>query len=175
MLRISEEEYKAIKAAAQQNKNKRVAKRLEVLELRYKEKSNAEISKMTGFNVRYITALMGLYKKQGLAEFIRIKQTSHRRNMTEAAEAEVLVMCDQEAEAGKMLTVDTVRKKLEEKLGRETSHNYVYRVMKRQGWRKVMPRSKHPKAASQEEQDSSKKLKLSTPKSSTKIPAKMCE
>jgi transposase len=84
--------------------------------------------------------------------------------MSEEKEAKVLAQCEEEADAGKVLTAETVRKKLEEKLGRETSTNYVYRVMQRNGWRKVMPRSRHPKAASQEEQDSSKKLKLSTPK-----------
>ena len=116
MLKISEEEYAEIKAAGRANKNKRVAKRLEVLELRYAEKSNAEISEKTGFNERYITTLMGLYKKQGLAEFIRIKQTSHRRNMTAAEEAEVLAACEQEGESGKTLTAQTIREKLEEKL-----------------------------------------------------------
>ena len=175
MLRISEQEYARIKTAAKENKNKRVAKRLEVLELRYAGKSNAEISEKTGFNARYITTLMGLYKKQGLKEFIRIKQTSHRRNMTEAEEAAVLAECEEEAEAGNILTVEKVRRKLEEKLGRRTSPNYAYRVLRRHDWRKVMPRSKHPKAASREEQDSSKKLKPSTTKLFSKIPAKMSE
>ena len=164
MLKISEAEYERIKAASKANKNKRVAKRLEVLELRYARKNNAEIAEKTGFNKLYVTTLIQTYKKQGLEEYIRIKQTSHRRNMSEEEEAKVLAQCEEEAEAGKVLTAETVRKKLEEKLGRETSTNYVYRVMQRNGWRKVMPRSRHPKAASQEEQDSSKKLKLSTPK-----------
>ena len=175
MLKISEEEYVAIRAAAKANKNKRAAKRLEVLEMRHAGKSNAEISEKTSFNERYITTLMGLYRKQGLEEFIRIKQTSHRRNMTEAEEAEVLAECEKEAESGRMVTVETIRKRLEERLGRESSHNYVYRVLKRNGWRKVMPRSRHPKAASQEEQDSSKKLKICTPKPFPKIPAKKSE
>ena len=164
MLKISEAEYERIKAASKANRNKRVAKRLEVLELRYAKKSNAAIAEKTGFNKLYVTTLIQTYKKQGLEEYIRIKQTSHRRNMSEEEEAKVLAQCEEEAEAGKVLTAETVRKKLEEKLGRETSTNYVYRVMERNGWRKVMPRSRHPKAASQEEQDSSKKLNLSTPK-----------
>ncbi len=33
-------------------------------------------------------------------------------------------------------------------------------VLKRKGWRKVMPRSKHPKKASPEAIEASKKLKL---------------
>lgn len=164
MLKISEAEYERIKAASKANKNKRVAKRLEVLELRYARKNNAEIAEKTGFNKLYVTTLIQTYKKQGLEEYIRIKQTSHRRNMSEEEEAKVLAQCEEEAEAGKVLTAETVRRKLEERLGRETSTNYVYRVMERNGWRKVMPRSRHPKAASQEEQDSSKKLNLSTPK-----------
>lgn len=107
---------------------------------------------------------MGLYKKQGLNEFIRIKQKSHRRNLSEEEEANVLAECEIDAEAGKILTVEMIREKLEKRLGRSTSHNYVYRVLKRQEWRKVMPRSKHPKSASREEQDSSKKLKPCTAK-----------
>ena len=156
MVKISEAEYERIKAASKANRNKRVAKRLEVLELRYARKSNAEIAEKTGFNKQYVTTLIQTYKRQGLEEYIRIKQTSHRRNMSEEEEAKVLAQCEEEADAGKVLTAETVRKKLEEKLGRETSTNYVYRVMQRNGWRKVMPRSRHPKAASQEEQDSSK-------------------
>ena len=47
-IKISEEEYIRIRAASKKNKNKRVAKRLEVLELRYAGKSNAEIAQKTG-------------------------------------------------------------------------------------------------------------------------------
>lgn len=114
-----------------------------------------------------------LYKKQGLAEYIRIKQTSHRRNLSEEEEAKILAECEKEADAGQVLTAETVRRKLEERLGRETSSNYVYRVMKRNGWRKVMPRAKHPKSASREEQDSSKKLKINTTIWLPKTPARM--
>ena len=53
IITISEAEKAAIEAAAKANRNKRVAKRLEVLELRYAGKSNSEISMRTGFNERY--------------------------------------------------------------------------------------------------------------------------
>lgn len=168
-IRISEEEYARIKAAAKENKNKNVAKRLQMLELRYAGMSNAEISLRTGFNNRYITTLMGQYKKQGLDEFIRIKYTSHNRCMSESEEAEVLEECAKEAEAGQILTAGIMREKLEARLGRKAGDNYVYRVLKRHNWRKVMPRAKHPQAASEEEQDSSKKLSHYTMKSSFKI------
>ncbi len=57
MLKISEAEYREIEVAAKANKNKRVAKRLEVLEMRHAMKSNAEIATVTGFNKLYVTTL----------------------------------------------------------------------------------------------------------------------
>ena len=158
MIRISEQEYEEIKEAAKKNKNKRVDKKLQVLILRYENKGNEEISSRTGYNARYITTLMGQYKEQGLEEFIRIKQTSHHRNLTVEQEKEVLDRFEQEAEAGHELTVGEMQRGLEETLGRKASHDYAYRVLKRHGWRKVMPRSKHPKAASEEACEASKKI-----------------
>ena len=162
MIKISKQEYEQIKEAAKKNKNKRVDKKLQVLIMRHENKGNEEISARTGYNVRYITTLMGQYKKQGLEEFIRIKQTSHNRNMSVEQEAKVLAKFEEEADAGHELTVNEIRQGLESELGKETSVAYAYRVLKRHGWRKVMPRPKHPKAAAKEEQDSSKKLKSIT-------------
>ena len=175
MIKISEEEYEQIKEAAKKNKNKRVEKKLQVLIMRHDNKGNEEIAVRTGYNVRYITTLMGQYKNQGLEEFIRIKQTSHRRNLSEKEETEVLERFEQAAEAGQELTVSEIQKRLEKALGRPASHDYAYRVLHRHGWRKVMPRTKHPKAATKEEQDSSKKLKSITKNSSQKIQTKVSE
>ena len=99
MIKISEQEYERIKAAAKKNKNKRVDKKLQVLIMRHDNKGNDEISARTGYNVRYITTLMGQYKKQGLEEFIRIKQTSHNRNLSVEQEAKVLAKFEEEADA----------------------------------------------------------------------------
>ena len=150
MKKPSEEEFAKIKAARKKNKNKRVEKLLEVLTLRYEGKSNREISERTGYNERYITMLLAKYRKQGLEEFIRIKQTSHRRRMSEAEEAQILEGCSKLAEEGKALTVADIRQAFEERLGGKTAYSYIYKVLKRHGWRKVMPRAKHPKAASEE-------------------------
>ena len=164
MKKPTEEEFEKIQAARKANKNKRVEKLLEVLTLRYEGKSNREITEKTGYNERYVTTLLAKYRKLGLEEFIRIKQTSHHRKMTESEEARILEKCSELAAQGKVLTVADIRQVFEEELGEKTVTSYVYRVLKRHGWRKVMPRSKHPKAASEEEQNSSKKLTQNTTK-----------
>ena len=79
MLKISEAEYVVIKAAIKSNKNKRVAKRLEVLELRYTMKSNAEIAKKTGFNERYITTLIQTSRVPAEYSLRRLYKCKHIR------------------------------------------------------------------------------------------------
>lgn len=159
MLRISQEELEEINKLRKENKNKRVEQILKVLVLRAEGKKNSEISKETGYNKRYVTILIQKYKTLGLKEYARIKQTSHNRRLSEDEEAKILKMFEKEASEGKELTVAEINEAFKEQLGENLSHTYVYRVLARHGWRKVMPRSKHPKAASKEEQDSSKKLR----------------
>jgi len=158
MKKPTEEEFEQIKAARKANKNKRVEKLLEVLALRYEGKSNREISERTGYNERYVTMLLIKYRKQGLAEFIRIKQTSHHRKIAESEETVILEQCSELADQGKVLTAADIRRVFDEALGEKTNPDYIYKLLKRHGWRKVMPRARHPKAASKEEQNSSKKL-----------------
>lgn len=47
---------------------------------------------------------------------------------------------------------------LDEACGKDTGRVYVYNVLKRHGWSKKMPRSRHPKAADEEACEASKKL-----------------
>lgn len=159
---ISEEEYAEIVKLRKANKDKNIERRLYVLVLRYQGMSYNEIAKVTGYNSQYAQLLVCTYRKQGLSEYARKKQTGHCWNMSYEDEQRILDECAAEAAEGKILSAQNVRQKLEAFLGRKASSNYAYDVMKRHGWRKVMPRSKHPKAASQEAQDGSKKLTRNT-------------
>ena len=145
VIKITETEYQKILEIDKKNRNKRVDQKLRVLKLRYEGASNREISLRTGYNERYITKLIGDYAKQGLEEFLRIKHTSHYRLLEEAEEAEILAKIEEEAEAGTILTIGDITEAFEKKL-------------KRHGWRKILPRSRHPKAADKEAVDASKKL-----------------
>jgi hypothetical protein len=65
-----------------------------------------------------------------------------------------------DAESGQVITPSEIKKKYDELIGRETDPSFIYTVLARHGWRKVMPRSQHPNKASDEEIESSKKLNL---------------
>ena len=68
------------------------------------------------------------------------------------------------AEAGQIVEVSEIKRAYEEAIGRslENNHGQIYNVLKRHGWRKVMPRSKHPNKASEEAIEASKKLTKSS-------------
>lgn len=157
--KISEEEYGAIKAAEKETKDKRISNRLRVIMMRYEGKKVREIAEVTGMRKNSISQLCRRYREQGLEEFMRKKATSHRYALTEEKEKEILSRFEAAAEAGQEITVREIKAAFDEERGKDTGRGYIYMVLKRHGWRKVMPRSRHPKAANEEACEASKKLR----------------
>ena len=155
---ISEEEYEAIKEKVKATRDKKISERLKVLMLIYEGYGIAEIARITGRNKSGIYRLYNRYREQGLTEYARNKHTSHRRILTEAEENEILKEFEKAGEAGQVVTAQDIKRAFDKKIGRDTGEVYIYRLLKRHGWRKVMPRSKHPKAGSEEACEASKKL-----------------
>ena len=65
---------------------------------------------------------------------------------------------EDKAEKGQIVTVKDIKQAFDKKIGKDTGRGYIYMVLDRHNWRKVMPRSKHPKKASEEAIETSKKL-----------------
>ena len=164
--RITEEEYEAIKKAEKATTNKRVSQRLKVLMLRYEGKSNPEISEKLDLSTDRISHLISEFKRKGLEEYIRNKYEGNHHNMSYEEEEQILKRFEAKAAAGQVITVKEIKAAFDEKLGRDTGRGYIYMLLARHGWRKVKPRPKHPKGASDEEIAASKKLKLNWKKSS---------
>ena len=162
--RITAEQQAEIQEARRTNKNKNVENRLKALELRAEGKTLTEIGTICGYNPAYISNIIARYCNGGLEAIVGNHYKANRRNMSFEEEAELLEPFLQKAEAGQIVEVSEILAAYEEKLGRPiNSHGQIYNVLKRHGWRKIMPRSRHPKKASEEEIDSSKKLSLSSP------------
>ena len=71
-------------------------------------------------------------------------------------------MFQKQASAGQMVNVAEIKAAYEKAVGHSIGSGQIYCVLKRHNWRKVMPRSRHPKKASDEAIDASKKLTLSS-------------
>ena len=163
---ISEEEYQEIKAREKATRDKRISKRLKVLMLRYEGKSNPEIAAQLDISTDRLSHLISEYKHVGLDEYVRSKYTGNHRNMSYEEEQAILDSFSAKADAGQIITVKEIKAVFDEKLGRDTGRGYIYMLLERHGWRKLKPRSRHPKKASDEEIAASKKLKSNWKKSS---------
>lgn len=73
-------------------------------------------------------------------------------------EAAILAPFKVQAEEGQMVEISDIAKAYQEAVDHTVSKTQIYYVLHRHGWRKVMPRSKHPKKASEEVIEASKKL-----------------
>jgi len=157
---ISADELPAISKARKLNRDKTIDKWLNVLELHAAGKSREDISAETGFKKQYITELVGEYCRVGLEEYSRKLYRGNRRNMSQSEEAALLEAYKERAAQGQIIEVGEIKASYEEKVGHKIGGGQIYRVLARHSWRKVMPRSKHPKKASDEEVEASKKLKI---------------
>lgn len=157
---FNKEQQAEIKAARQVNRDKQIDKRLEVLELRCKGVSQKEISEKTGYHRSHVCNLIKMYFEKGLQAVAETHYVGNRRNMSFEEEAEILERFKQKAEQGQMIDIREIEKAYQERIDHRIGHGQIYCVLHRHGWRKIMPRSKHPKKASEEVIETSKKLIL---------------
>ena len=157
--KYEEKEIKRRWAKAQKRKIKdaNALRRLQVLHLRVKGKTNAEISEIVGFSKQYIIEVVAKYRNKGMDAILEDKRTGNNRKLSFDEET---VFSDQFydlAEAGQLVTIHTIMKKFEELTCGPCADTTIYRMLKRHGWRKVSPRPAHPGKASEEEIEASKK------------------
>ena len=155
---FSDEEKQEIKKAREKNRDKNVEKRIEALALRAEGKRNKEISEKTGFHTQYVTVLVSRYKSNGLSSITENHYHGNRRNLSYEEEEALLEPFRQAAKAGKMVSVRDIEAAYREAVGHSIGTGQIYYVLHRHGWRKIMPRSRHPKKASEEVIETSKKL-----------------
>jgi transposase len=107
----------------------------------------AQIATALGWQADSVRHVQADYLRQGeVALASKPKGGRHHQNLTLEQEKELLLPFLEQAEAGGVLVVAPVQAAYEQRLGRPVHHSVVYRALHRQGWRKVQPRPRHPKA-----------------------------
>jgi transposase len=66
---------------------------------------------------------------------------------------ELLSEIGKRAEKGLLVVVKTIKAEIEARIGRTVSKDYPYDLLYRHGWRKVVPRPKHPKQDTETQED----------------------
>ena len=152
------EQMEEIKQARRRNRDKQIERRLKVLELRSEGMGLEAIAERVGFHRSYVSSIIKKYFEEGLAAVAEKHDKGNRRNMSVEKESALLEQYQEKGEQGQLVEIEAIETAYEKEVGHRIGSGQIYRVLHRHGWRKVMPRSRHPQKAREEEIESSKKL-----------------
>ena len=154
---ISQSQLVEIETARKKNRNKNIERRLYVLVMRAEGKSLEEISEKTGYHISTASKLIARYMRDGISAIAENHYKGNRRNMSFEEEAAILTPFIERAKRGEMVDIKEIAAAYQKAVPHKISDTQIYYVLHRHGWRKIMPRSRHPKKASEETIEASKK------------------
>ena len=157
---ITSEQQAEIEAARKKNRNKKIEAKLRILSLRAEGKTLKEISEITEYHFTNVSKIISQFIHRGLSYVLQCHYLGNHRNMTYEQEEAVLAPYLEKAGKGEIVSVAEIAQAYQTAVGHTISPTQIYAVLKRHGWRKVMPRSRHPRKANEEAIEASKKLTL---------------
>jgi transposase len=123
----------------------------------------SQIAQLLGCSTATVHVIHSRWAKQGDALFdMGGRGGRHHQHLSPVEEDRLLAPFTQKAHTGGLLHVSEIKQAMQKKVGGVVASSTVYRMLDRHGWRKVIPRPRHPKADMQA-QDAFKK----TPNSGT--------
>lgn len=109
--------------------------------------SAAEVAQLLGWSTATVHVLHSRWPMEGEAIFdVRARGGRLHQYLTPEQEQELLAPFVERAPTGGMLTVAEVQQAYRERAGRAVARSTIYRLLERHGWRKLVPRPRHPKA-----------------------------
>jgi transposase len=118
-----------------------------------------DIARHCGVSKATVHAVISSYNRQGVAA-VETPGKGGRRSgyLSLAEERAFLAPFFGRAQKGELATTEEIWRALEARVGHEVDDSTIYRLLNRHGWRKLMPRPRHPKADPQAQQQFKKTL-----------------
>lgn len=109
--------------------------------------SATQIAQLLGWSTATVHVLHSRWAKEGDAIFdLRGRGGRRHQYLSSEQEQALLAPFVERAQSGGMLTVAEIRQAYREQTGKAVAPSTIYRLLDRHGWRKVVPRPRHPKA-----------------------------
>jgi len=157
--KISAENAAEIEEIRKTITDKKVDRRLYAVQLRGEGLTNDEIAQKLDTSNKMVSQWVSAYiNNGGISALLPKERIGMHRNLSIEEEKEFLSAYTKQAEAGQIIDLNELKAAYIEKVGHSIGGSQIYRMLERHGWRKVMPRSKHPQKASDEAIEASKKL-----------------
>lgn len=154
----TKKEIYELEKAIKNTNNKKEEVRLKAMILKLQGVTTREISEKLDVAMSTIFEWLRKYKKSSIDGLKNKKRIGNNRNLTFEEEKEFLRQFEERAEKGQIITAKEIEKAYRELVGHSIGNGQIYYVLKRHGFRKIMPRSRHPKKANEEAIEASKKL-----------------
>jgi transposase len=118
-----------------------------------------EIALHTGVSVTTVHRVVSLYNRLGAAALETPGKGGRRNEYLRLPEEKAfLAPFFAQAQRGEIATVAQIQRAFEARVGHEVDDSTIYRLLARHGWRKLMPRPRHPKADLQAQEQFKKTL-----------------
>lgn len=106
-----------------------------------------EIALHTGTSATTVHRVISLYNRLGPTALETPGKGGRRHQYLSLAEEQAFLSpFFAQAERGEIATVTQIQHAYEAKVGHKVDESTIYRLLNRHGWRKVMPRPRHPQA-----------------------------
>ena len=106
-----------------------------------------DIATCIGVSKSHVKKIISRYNREGIQR-IEIKNCGGRYHeyLTKEEEKKFLAPFFKLAEQGELTTTREIHRAYEEQVGHQVHETTIYRLLERHNWRKLLPRSIHPKA-----------------------------
>jgi transposase len=112
-----------------------------------------QVATALGWHVGSVYNLQSHYLHDGSAALIGVGRGGRRQALlTEEEEIHLLSTFASLAGQGGVVEASVLRRAYEEKVGAKVAKSTVYRLLTREGWRKLVPRPYHPDASRKQQQ-----------------------
>lgn len=115
-----------------------------------------KLSEKLDTSPKVVSRWVSAYVKHGIESLYDNRKGGNHRNMSYEEEALLLSGFKKASENGQIVEVSEIKKAYEDKVGHKMGAGHIYYILARHGWRKVMPRSRHPQKANPEAIEASK-------------------
>jgi len=157
VMKLTNEETQKIEQLLKDSSYAKYHKRLQIIYFRSKGKSYKEIMDLLDCNKTTVWRNLKKYKEFGLEALLQeTRGGRHREYMTYEEEQAFLKRHIEAAQAGEFVTVNQLFEAYQKEIGRTSTRDGFYYLLKRHGWRTVTPRPEHPKKADAQTIETSK-------------------
>lgn len=105
-----------------------------------------EIAGVVGWHPGWVRQVWSAFLRHGSKALISQARGGRRRaNLPTERETALVKQFEEKARAAGILVVSQIHAAYEREVGHEVPRSTIYRLLARQGWRKVAPRPRHPK------------------------------